>query len=181
MNTYVDLAIAIPGYFILEEIYHGSKTVVYRAVREADQQPVVIKLLKREYPTFSELLQFRNQYAIAKNLKIPGIVNLYSLEPYRNSYAMVMEDFGGISLRDYAQQQSLSLTEILTITIQLADILHHIYQQRIIHKDIKPANILINPETKQVKLIDFSIASLLPRETQNIISPNILEGTLAYL
>ena len=49
------------------------------------------------------------------------------------------------------------------------------------HKDIKPANILIHPETKQVKLIDFSIASLLPKETQEIQSPNILEGTLAYL
>ena len=50
-----------------------------------------------------------------------------------------------------------------------------------VHKDIKPANILIHPETKQVKLIDFSIASLLPKETQEIQSPNILEGTLAYL
>ncbi|MEG5140403.1 AAA family ATPase, partial [Microcoleus sp. A6-D4] len=52
---------------------------------------------------------------------------------------------------------------------------------RIIHKDIKPANILINPETKQVKLIDFSIASLLPRETQTLVNPNVLEGTLAYI
>ncbi|WP_442936894.1 AAA family ATPase [Nostoc sp.] len=56
-----------------------------------------------------------------------------------------------------------------------------LYRERIIHKDIKPANILINPETKQVKLIDFSIASLLPRETQTLINPNVLEGTLAYI
>ncbi|MBC1218697.1 AAA family ATPase, partial [Nostoc sp. UCD120] len=49
------------------------------------------------------------------------------------------------------------------------------------HKDIKLANILLHPETRQVKLIDFSIASLLPRETQTIINPNLLEGTLAYL
>ncbi|MEG4472032.1 AAA family ATPase, partial [Microcoleus sp. AT9_B5] len=54
-------------------------------------------------------------------------------------------------------------------------------QQRVIHKDIKPANILIHPETKQVKLIDFSISTLLPRETQQIQSINALEGTLAYL
>jgi serine/threonine protein kinase len=54
-------------------------------------------------------------------------------------------------------------------------------QQRIIHKDIKPANILICPETHQVKLIDFSISSLLPKEQQQLINPNVLEGTLAYI
>ncbi len=59
--------------------------------------------------------------------------------------------------------------------------MHDLYRNRIIHKDIKLANILINPDTQQVKLIDFSIASLLPRETPEIQSPNILEGTLAYV
>jgi serine/threonine protein kinase len=87
-----------------------------------------------------------------------------------------------VSLGDYIQQQqSLTLTEVLAIAIQIADILHELGQHRVIHKDIKPANILIHPETKQVKLIDFSITSLLPKETLEIQSPNILEGTLAYL
>ncbi|MGF2012236.1 AAA family ATPase, partial [Nostoc sp. DedVER01b] len=67
------------------------------------------------------------------------------------------------------------------IAIALCNTLDILYRHRIIHKDIKPANILINPETKQVKLIDFSIASLLPRETQTLMNPNVLEGTLAYL
>ncbi|WP_143857179.1 ATP-binding protein, partial [Nostoc sp. 'Peltigera membranacea cyanobiont' 213] len=65
--------------------------------------------------------------------------------------------------------------------IALCNTLDILYRERIIHKDIKPANILINPQTKQVKLIDFSIASLLPRETQSLINPNVLEGTLAYI
>jgi len=181
MDTGVDLAIAISGYFLGEQLYCGSKTTVYRGVRVVDQQSVVVKLLNREYPTFHELLQFRNQYAIAKNLDIPGIIRCYSLESYRNSYALVMEDFGGISLWQYSQSQSLSLIEIFTICLQLTDILHELHQNRVIHKDIKPANILINPVTKQVKLIDFSIASLLPKESQEIKNPNVLEGTLAYI
>lgn len=74
-----------------------------------------------------------------------------------------------------------TLTEFLEIAIALSNILDGLYRHRVIHKDIKPANILINPETKQVKLIDFSIASLLSRETQEVHSPNVLEGTLAYL
>jgi serine/threonine protein kinase len=181
MSTAVDLRNRISGYHLVEQLYCGSRTLVYRAIRETDQIPVVIKLLNRDYPSFSELLQFRNQYTIAKNLHLPGVVEAYTLEFYRNSYALVMEDFGGISLRDYAQERSLTLVEILEIAIQITDILNGLYQHRVIHKDIKPANVLIHPETKQVKLIDFSIASLLPRETQEIQNPNVLEGTLAYI
>jgi predicted ATPase/signal transduction histidine kinase len=181
MSTAVDLTNRISGYHLVEQLYCGSRTLVYRAIRETDQIPVVIKLLNRDYPSFSELLQFRNQYTIAKNLHLSGVVEAYTLEFYRNSYVLVMEDFGGISLRDYAQERSLTLVEILAIAIQITDILNALYQHRVIHKDIKPANVLIHPETKQVKLIDFSIASLLPRETQEIQNPNVLEGTLAYI
>lgn len=64
--------LSVPGYAISEELYNGSRTLVYRAVREVDCLPVVIKLLKNHYPSFSELVQFRNQYTIAKNLDYPG-------------------------------------------------------------------------------------------------------------
>ncbi|MEH2140154.1 protein kinase domain-containing protein [Nostoc sp.] len=173
------------NYRISEQLYAGYKTLVYRAIRETDLTPVVIKLLQQEYPSFNELLLFRNQYTIAKNIDLPGIVRPYSLEPYRNSYALVMEDFGGISLRDWMNGKmggkQYSLTEFLEIAIALSDILDGLYRHRIIHKDIKPANILINPKTQQVKLIDFSIAFFLPKETLEVHSPNVLEGTLAYL
>ncbi|MEH2051659.1 ATP-binding sensor histidine kinase [Nostoc sp.] len=187
MSAKVDGTLKIAGYQTIEELYSGSRTQVYRAIRECDRLPVVIKLLKREYPTFSELVQFRNQYAlftaegIAKNLDIANIIKPYSLEAYHNGYALVMEDFGGISLRQFTQGKTLTLEQFLPIALQLLDTLHQLHQQRVIHKDIKPANILIHPHTKQIKLIDFSIASLLPRETQEIQSPNGLEGTLAYL
>jgi predicted ATPase/signal transduction histidine kinase len=174
--------VKIPGYSISEELYNGSRTQVYRAVRESDLVPVVIKLLKNPYPSFHELLLFRNQYTIAKNLNSPLIVQTYSLEPCQNGYALVMEDFGGISLKEWRTRETqLSLEQFLVIAIALCDILNLLYHERIIHKDIKPSNILINPQTKQVKLIDFSIASLLPRETQNLVNPNVLEGTLGYI
>ncbi|NEP43096.1 MAG: serine/threonine-protein kinase PknK [Okeania sp. SIO2H7] len=171
----------IPNYQIAKTVYLGSRTIVYRAIRCDDQIPVVIKMMKRQYPTFSELVQFRNQYAIAKNLNIPGIIQAYTLESYQNGYALVMEDFGGISLEEFTQKKPLTLEEFIPIAIQLANILQQLNQNRVIHKDLKPANILIHPETKQVKLIDFSIASLLPKETQEIHNPNVLEGTLAYI
>ena len=180
----------IKGYSITDLVYHGSRTVVYRGTRNSDETPVVLKLLNNPYPSFQELVQFRNQYTIAKNLDHPGIIQIYSLESYQNTLVLVMEDFGGISLEDYTtdsldQEPSMlteqSVQEFLHIAIQIASILDELYRHRVIHKDIKPRNILINPSTSHVKLIDFSIASLLPKENQILTSPNCLEGTLAYL
>lgn len=182
-NSNPQTTIEIPNYQITETVYSGSRTIVFRGICTNDQLPVVIKLLKNDYPTFSELVQFRNQYTIAKNLHSPLIIQTYSLESYQNSYALVMEDFGGISLQEWGlnRENRPSLSEVLEIAITLCNALEILYRERIIHKDIKPSNILINPETKEVKLIDFSIASLLPKETQILINPNVLEGTLAYI
>jgi predicted ATPase/signal transduction histidine kinase len=176
----------LSGYRIIEELYRDIKTVVYRAECTDDRlgqdsRAVAIKVLATAYPTDRDLLEFRHQYTIAKKLDLPGVVRHYSLEESDRGYALVMEDFGGISLDQYVQQQQLDLVDLLNLAIQLADILHAIGQQQVVHKDLKPANILIHPVTKQVKLIDFSVASLLPRENQEIIDPNQLEGTLAYL
>ncbi len=179
----VSKKVNILGYHISQELYNGSRTLVYQGYQVTDQLPVVIKLLKNEYPSFNELVQFRNQYTITKNLNYPLIIHTYSLEPYENGYALVMEDFGGISLQEWVvkREKKLSLIEFLEVAISLCNTLEILYHELIIHQDIKPSNILINPETKQVKLIDFSIASLLPKETQTLVNPNILEGTLAYI
>ncbi|MEC4819639.1 MAG: AAA family ATPase, partial [Scytonema sp. PMC 1069.18] len=189
MLTHSKTIVAIPGYRTTEHIYSGSKTLVYRGIRENDQNPVIIKLMRNEYPSFAEIAQFRNQYAIAKNLDIPGIIKPYSLENYYNGYALVMEDFGGISLKNYmmsgetlhATSLHSSLKKFFHLTIQIVSTLEKLHRYRVIHKDIKPANILINPTTLKVKLTDFSIATLLPKEIQSLVNPNLLEGTLAYI
>ncbi len=177
--------LSLTSYQVIEELYRDAKTIVYRAKPTDDRlgssRSVAIKVLASMYPSDRDLLEFRHQYAIAKNLDLPGVVRHYGLEKLDRGYALVMEDFGGISLAQYVQQHRLSLANILGIAIQLTDILHSIGLQQIVHKHINPGNILIQPVTKQVKLIDFRIAFLLPRETQAPIDPNQLEGTLAYL
>ena len=170
----------LPGYKLGQILYEGTRAQVYKGISLATEQPVVVKLLRNEYPTFSELVQFRNQYAIAKNLDVSGIVKPLGLEVYGNGYALIMPDDGYISLAE-AEPKNIQISKFLNIAIQLSEILQGLYQNRVIHKDIKPANILIHPITQDVKLIDFSISSLLPKETQEISHPNILEGTLAYI
>ena len=193
----MEIAANLKGYQIAEQLYAGSRTLVYRGVRESDQCPVVIKLLRTAFPSFNELIQFRNQYTIAKALTdlirqdlpqaLASVVRPLALEAYGNTYALVMEDFGGISLQELLKQVETmggspqALSDFLQIAIQLAIALEGLYRHRVIHKDLKPANMLIHPDTREIKLIDFSIASLLPRETQSIQNPNVLEGTLAYL
>lgn len=135
-----NIRVSIPGYQVSEELYNNSRTVVYRGYRETDSLPVAIKLLKNPYPSFSELLSFRNQYTIAKNLNSPLIIQTYSLEPYQNRYMLVMEDFGGISLKDYftsvdtryiALDQTrliASLQEFLQIAIAMSNTLDILYR-----------------------------------------------------
>jgi predicted ATPase/signal transduction histidine kinase len=171
----------IDGYNILEIIHEGLKSLVFRGQRLSDNKPVILKLLRSEYPSFNELLQFRHQYTVTQHLEISGVVQPLALEKYRNSLVLVMPDEGFISLDGYLQNHSLSVKQCLKVGIKLAEILQGLYHHRIIHKDIKPANILIHPQTGEIQLIDFSIASLLPKETQVIQNPNILEGTLAYI
>jgi predicted ATPase/signal transduction histidine kinase len=172
--------IKIPGYSIHEKIYVGARTIVYKGVHDCNQAPVAIKLMRNPEPSFDEIVHFRNQYTIAANLNIPGIVQPHSLEIYGNGYALIME-FGGISLKEWLiSNYTLSVSHFLHIAIQITTILDLLHRNHIIHKDIKPANILINPETLQVKITDFSISTLLLRETQQL-QRNTFEGTLAYI
>ncbi|MBD2195571.1 MULTISPECIES: ATP-binding sensor histidine kinase [Calothrix] len=187
MSALINTLNLITGYRLTEKIYSGTKTLVYRGIREQEQQSVIIKLMRNEYPTFSEIAQFRNQYNIIKNLDIKGIVQPLSLENCRNGYALIMEDFGGLSLKEWQlshqklEANCIYLDEFFPIAIEITSILEELHRDRIIHKDIKPANILIHPTSGEVKIIDFSLATLLPREIQFLTNPNVLEGTLAYI
>lgn len=172
----------LPGYNFIEALHEGVNTVIYRASKQLDQSLAIVKALKAEYPSLEELTRLRHEYKISQTLvDIEGIVKSLALENHHNGLALILADFGAESLKKYISDRQLSLTEFLTIAIQLASTLTQLHQAKIIHKDIKPDNIVINPKTGQVKIIDFSIASRLEKENQSISNPNLLEGTLAYM
>lgn len=183
----MEQVVCVPGYRIAAEICGNTQTVIYRGIREFDLLPVTIELLRNPFPSTDELLKLQHKYNMGKDLDLPHIIKTLALEPYQNSSALISADCGGVSLADYLKQvgafgsQPQTLIAFLQIAIQLTDALDGLYRQRIIHKDIKPANILIHPQTQQIQLIDFSISSLLPKETQEIKSANMLIGTLAYM
>jgi len=168
-------------YKLLEKINVGLNTVVYRAERREDQTAVIIKTLIADYPTLQEIMQLRHEYEISRHLNLEGIVKPYGLENHRNGLALILEDSKGEALKNFWNGRQLELKEFLEIAIQLADTLGKLHENQIIHKDIKPTNIIITPATLDVKITDFSIATRLSRETSTLSHSTLLEGTLAYI
>ncbi len=173
--------IRIPGYHIQEQAYQSHRTLIYRAKRETDGQSVILKMVSAEYPDMKLIAKFRREYAIVRKIQSDRVIQAYALEPFHQREFIVFEDFGGISLEHARASQELSLAAILAIAGEVVLALGDLHQHNIMHKDMNPSNVVWNPATGQVKLIDFGIAAELPRETPVLVNPDSLEGTLAYI
>ena len=171
---------SIPGYEIVALIYQSKKSIVYRGRKEKNED-VILKVLKEEYPTLEELTRYKQEFEITQNLNIENTIISYALEEYQNTRVIIFEDFGGISLDILLKKRQLNLKKFLEIAIKITTGLAEIHAANIIHKDLNPSNIVYNQETETLKIIDFGIATVLPKENQTLKNPNILEGTLAYI
>ncbi len=174
--------ITISNYKITEQLYESANSWIYRAHRHCDDQPVVLKILKQDYPPPEKIAWFKREYEITQQLNnLTGVIDVYALESDQNRFFIVLEDFGATSLDRLNFAGQCSLTDILKFAISITSILGQLHQRYLIHKDINLSNILLNTTTKQLKLIDFGISTVLSRETSTFRNPNLLEGTLAYI
>jgi len=173
----------LSGYRSIEPLYDGIRTRVYRGIRLADHRSIVLKILKNPYPTATELLQFRHQYAIASQFDSPRVVRPLSLDPYGNGYVLVMEDWeGAIVLDRYLENHSIDLNTFFKIALSIARTAIDLYHHCIVHKDIRPHNLLVHPHSYETKLFDFKLASVLTGgETEEAIDPRLLDSCLAYM
>jgi serine/threonine protein kinase len=146
---------------------------------------VIAKVLKQDYPSSGELTRYRQEYEITRSLNIEGVVKAYSQQDYQRTLVILLEDFGGESLEYWMRQQSdfcpMPLSVFLDVAIALTNTLGKIHAANVIHKDINPSNIVLNPKTGVVKIIDFGIATRFSRTNPTFKSLHLLEGTLAYL
>jgi predicted ATPase/serine phosphatase RsbU (regulator of sigma subunit)/tRNA A-37 threonylcarbamoyl transferase component Bud32 len=178
--------IEIDRYQISAQIYESPNSLVYRGIQQQNNQSVILKILKQDYPTPAELTRYKQEYEILRHLNLPGVIKAYTQQKYQKTLVIIFEDFGGNSLKKLLENSASprsfpSVEEFLSIAIETSDILGQIHAANVIHKDINPANIVFNPETGQLKIIDFGIASVLTRENPTLKNPDILEGTLAYI
>ncbi len=171
----------IRGYRHCEIIYESGTSLVFRALRNDDGKRVILKLLKGVRPSIKELSRYRNEYQLLRSIEMDSVINAYAIENYENSLLLVLEDFGGESLKILFGRSSFSLQELLRIFIKIADTLCTLHEKYIVHKDLNPSNIVYNPSTGVCKLIDFGLAAHLSATNSGQRQSNTLEGTLAYI
>ena len=170
-----------PRFTLQHKLHEGQHALIFRGVRTQDHTPVVVKLLKGDYPSPRALAQLRREFETLRELDLPGVIKAYSLEVHGDGLALVMEDAGGVPLSDVIRDRPLPLRQSLEIALSAARTLGELHQRSLVHKDIKPHNILLDPVTGAVKLIDFGIAMRLTHELARPHGPDALEGTLLYM
>ena len=168
-------------YQLLEKTYESDNSLVYRAATIPYDRPIILKILKENYPTPLEVNRYQQEYKIACSFNEESIIKAYDLQRYKNTLVMVLEDFGPRFFKLLLSQSQLNLEDFINIAIKITEGLATIHQANVIHRNINPSNIIYNFQTKQLKIIDFGISTCLSKEFTTIISPNQLKGTLAYI
>ncbi len=172
-------------FSIVETLHQSSQTTVYRCLRKSDKRHFIIKQLK-VYPSQRDVVRFKREFNLTDKLNLDGTNKVISLSKIGNTFQMLIEDIGGLSLdkviaSNKKQQSFMDLDLFFSLSIKIVEIVGDIHNQRIIHKDINPSNIIWNKDEDLIKFIDFGISSELSHLKSIEKNPNILEGTLGYL
>ncbi|MDY4208027.1 MAG: Stk1 family PASTA domain-containing Ser/Thr kinase, partial [Lachnospiraceae bacterium] len=164
-------------YEVLSKIGAGGMADVYKGKDRMLNRYVAIKVLKKEYKEDENFVRkFRSEAQAAAGLMHPNIVNVYDVGEDRGLYYMVMELVEGITLKEYIEKKGrLSHKEVISIAIQVCTGIGVAHAANIIHRDIKPQNIIISKDGK-VKVTDFGIAKA---TTSNTVSSNAM-GSVHY-
>lgn len=165
-------------YEILGRIGSGGMADVYKSKDHKLNRYVAVKVLKSDFRSDEVFIQkFLSEAQAAAGLMHPNVVNVYDVGQDRGVYYMVMELVEGITLKDYIEKKGqLSAKETISISIQMVTGIQAAHNQHIIHRDIKPQNIIISKDGK-VKVTDFGIARA--TTSTNTISTNVM-GSVHY-
>ncbi|WP_437964389.1 AAA family ATPase [Sorangium sp. So ce260] len=167
-------------YTLTEILREASRYVVHRGVRNEDGCPVVLKIPRAELLDRRDAARLRRELEIGRRLSGQFAIRPCELTMYRDRPALVLEDFRGRSL-DRTLGAPMELGRFLTIASRISAALADIHAKGVVHRDIKPQNILLDEASGEVKIASFDLASLLPEEQSDERSPGVIEGTLAYI
>lgn len=167
-------------YEILEEVGNGGMAVVYKAKDFDTGAIVAVKILREEYLDNEEFCRrFRNESRAIALLNHPNIVKIFDVCNSPSLQYIVMEYIDGISLKDYIEQQRVvRVKEAVHFTTQILRALMHAHSKGIVHRDIKPQNIMLLPNGR-IKVTDFGIARLTTSQTSTITDKAI--GSVHYI
>jgi len=169
----------IGGYQIADEIGHGGVSVVYKAYQHQLERWVAIKILQTAQASSKEFLaRFRREAKAIAALRHPNILTIYDYGEERGIAYIVMEYVAGGTLKACLTGQPMDWPDVATLIIPLGRALAYAHSQGIVHRDVKPANILL-AQTDWPLLADFGLVKLMGRE-RGITRPGASIGTPAY-
>ncbi|NJO95237.1 MAG: AAA family ATPase [Pleurocapsa sp. CRU_1_2] len=144
---------------LVEQVYADARFEIERMIPKSGQDSILIKIINVNISEVEAKKSLTKEYALLKAFEARSIVKPLRLEHYENKPVLVLENFEGQSLVQFLQAQRVSLPAFLAIAIQLTEALQAIHRQGIIHRNLEPGCILINPNSFELKLIDFSYAT----------------------
>ncbi|MFL6179157.1 MAG: protein kinase domain-containing protein, partial [Actinomycetes bacterium] len=167
--------------YVLEPLREDEEFILYRGQpRHAEPASVLLLAPASIHPTPETLKKIELEYSFRSELDPAWAVRPVALSHYEGRPVLVLEDPGGEPL-DGLIQGPMEMGQFLRLAIGLASALGQLHQRELIHKDVKPSNILAESATGQVRLTGFAIASRLPRERQSPEPPEFIAGSLPYM
>jgi serine/threonine protein kinase len=165
--------------YVVEPLRKDENFILYRGRSRYDASQILVLSPLAEYPAPEILKRLEHEYSLREELNSTWAVRPVAIARHWDLPVLVLKDPGGVPL-DQLLGHPLELAFSLRLAIGLSSAIDHLHQRDIIHKDIKPANVLVNC-TGQCSLSGFGIASRLPRERQSPDPPEFVAGTLAYM
>jgi predicted ATPase/signal transduction histidine kinase/CheY-like chemotaxis protein len=172
-----------PGYVLESYLRGGGEFTVRRGRRSSDSCPVLMVAPAAVQPSPQSLLRLEHEFSLKADLDPAWAIRPLALTRHEGRTMLVLEDPGGVPLErilDHGHGQPIELTRFLRIGIGLATALGEVHRHGLIHKDLHPANILVD-DADNVRLTGFGIASRLPRERPAPLTPEVIAGTLPYM
>src|SRR5688572_22292760 len=176
----------IGRYKIRRLIGEGGMGAVYEAEQEQPQRTVALKVIKPGLASPELLRRFAQESQALGRLQHPGIAQIYDAGTADTGYGpqpyFAMEFIRGEGLRDYVDKHHLSTRQRLELVAKVCDAVHHAHQRGLIHRDLKPGNILVD-DSGQPKILDFGVARVTDSDAQATMQTDVgqLVGTLAYM
>ena len=171
-----------PSQHVLEPLRRDEEFVLYRSehAKQPGSPSVLLLTPASTRPALATLKKIEREYSLRGELDSAWAVRPLALSEQRGQTTLVLEDPGGEPL-DRFLPGPMEVTQFLRFAVGLATALGGLHKRELIHKDVKPANVLVDPATGQVRLMGFGIASRLSRERQAPEPPEFIAGTLPYM
>jgi PAS domain S-box-containing protein len=172
------------SYYKLETLRRDAEFVLYRGLANGrnDKSPSRLLILAPvlERPAPETLRRMEHEFSLKSELDEDWAVRPLALTQHQGRSVLVLEDPGGEPL-DRLVREPMELGQFLRLGIRLSAAVSGLHRRGVIHKEIKPANVLVNPSTGEVRLTGFGIAARLPRQRQSPEAPEFIAGTLPYM